>query len=36
MGLMENEEIKVTEDITIDENNQLEVDEIQDYAEEVE
>jgi hypothetical protein len=33
---MENEEIKVTEDITIDENNQLEVDEIQDYAEEVE
>lgn len=31
-----NEEIKVTEDITIDENNQLEVDEIQDYAEEVE
>lgn len=31
-----NEEIKVTEDITIDENNQLEVDEIQDYAEEME
>ena len=33
---MENEEIKVTEDITIDENNQLEVEELQDYAEEVE
>ena len=31
---MENEEIKVTEDITIDENNQLEVDEIQDYEKE--
>lgn len=33
---MENEEIKVTEDITIDENNQLEVEKLQDYAEEVE
>ena len=33
---MENEEIKVTEDITIDENNQLETEELQDYAEEVE
>lgn len=33
---MENEEIKVTEDITIDENNQLEAEELQDYAEEVE
>ena len=31
---MENEEIKVTEDITIDEENQLEVDEIQDYEKE--
>lgn len=33
---MENEEIKVTEDITIDENNQLEAEELQDYAEEIE
>lgn len=29
-----NEEIKVTEDITIDENNQLEVEEKQDCEEE--